>query len=636
MDSSKLKAMNFQLALYIAMAHAGLLLLILTLYGLGLLLKDFWKPIQWAVLCSITLREIQGSLVRFWEAPLRQGLIQTLLAIPLAVCKGLAGTIEDLRATILWILARHEAFPLKVGFSKLLQWLLAFAVVTLGYDKLGVASLATAIATGLAAYAGASRLGAFAPPPSPPSSPPSSVAMDVKRSSRQQRTVTRKWLGWASWPIIRASRALNRHATAFLAARLPTIVAIGLIMLMILVSVAGLVLFSYKAGLEARDAAVALKIHVQRHNYTEMVGLRQWLEHSNVTVAIEQHSSAAYEAVSQHIDAFGVQYNLTEFTDAGKEFLVNFARGRRQASGAATIATANVTTTTTSSHPVLIRLHRARSLLRDYDLKALYSELEAVFSLLLDHLQLKPEDVRDRMKQVSETGAEIGKRVLLGGSHVVYGGTSIAMAVGSSIASGAAGIFHFLTQAAVFFSLLYYLITSQSGGVVEQVLGMIPLSETARIRSATVLNRAVSSVLLATVKSAFYQAAFTWLLFRAFGIHFLYVSTLLAIVTAVLPVFPLGVASIPAAAQLVVQGDYLAAVVLGVVHCLVLDFGNRAIQDEIPGHNAYLTGLSIAGGMALFSPALEGAIMGPLLMTVLTALKNLYCEFILHAERVAL
>ncbi|EFJ38055.1 hypothetical protein SELMODRAFT_73510 [Selaginella moellendorffii] len=583
--------MNFQLALYIAMAHAGLLLLILTLYGLGLLLKDFWKPIQWAVLCSITLREIQGSLVRFWEAPLRQGLIQTLLAIPLAVCKGLAGTIEDLRATILWILARHEAFPLKVGFSKLLQWLLAFAVVTLGYDKLGVA---------------------------------------------QQRTVTRKWLGWASWPIIRASRALNRHATAFLAARLPTIVAIGLIMLMILVSVAGLVLFSYKAGLEARDAAVALKIHVQRHNYTEMVGLRQWLEHSNVTVAIEQHSSAAYEAVSQHIDAFGVQYNLTEFTDAGKEFLVNFARGRRQASGAATIATANVTTTTTSSHPVLIRLHRARSLLRDYDLKALYSELEAVFSLLLDHLQLKPEDVRDRMKQVSETGAEIGKRVLLGGSHVVYGGTSIAMAVGSSIASGAAGIFHFLTQAAVFFSLLYYLITSQSGGVVEQVLGMIPLSETARIRSATVLNRAVSSVLLATVKSAFYQAAFTWLLFRAFGIHFLYVSTLLAIVTAVLPVFPLGVASIPAAAQLVVQGDYLAAVVLGVVHCLVLDFGNRAIQDEIPGHNAYLTGLSIAGGMALFSPALEGAIMGPLLMTVLTALKNLYCEFILHAERVAL
>jgi hypothetical protein len=45
--------------------------------------------------------------------------------------------------------------------------------------------------------------------------------------------------------------------------------------------------------------------------------------------------------------------------------------------------------------------------------------------------------------------------------------------------------------------------------------------------------------------------------------------------------------------------------VLVVLHVYGMDYGLSKIHMEIPGHNTYLTGLSIAGGMALFSPAIE-------------------------------
>lgn len=175
----------------------------------------------------------------------------------------------------------------------------------------------------------------------------------------------------------------------------------------------------------------------------------------------------------------------------------------------------------------------------------------------------------------------------------------------STILSGAPELISFCADSFVFFSVLHYLVVSKSGGVMEQVLSMIPLSESTRTRCAVVLDHAVSSVLLATVKAAFFQAMFTWLLFRVLKIHFLYMSTLLAFLSAFLPIIPTWWSSIPAGAQLFIEGRYISAILLIAAHMGLMDYGVTAIQSGIPGHNAYLTGLSIAGGMALFSSAIE-------------------------------
>jgi len=93
------------LALYIAMAHAGLATALLVLYGLYLLLADFLRPLQRAFLCSVPLRGTQRALVAFWEPPLRAGLSAALLALPLAALRSYAATLADARA------ARSRARP---------------------------------------------------------------------------------------------------------------------------------------------------------------------------------------------------------------------------------------------------------------------------------------------------------------------------------------------------------------------------------------------------------------------------------------------------------------------------------------------------------------------------------------------
>lgn len=133
-------AVNFQLAIYIAMAHSGLVLAIAICYGVGLLLKDYWTPIQWAILISMPLHRVQGALVEFWMRHLEQGLVETIFAIPAALLSALLETARDVHANVrsLSDVAALTDAGDDVTFSKLCDWLFSFGTCTLLYENLGL------------------------------------------------------------------------------------------------------------------------------------------------------------------------------------------------------------------------------------------------------------------------------------------------------------------------------------------------------------------------------------------------------------------------------------------------------------------------------------------------------------------
>lgn len=200
-NPSSLNVANAQLAMYIAMAHAGLVLGILVFFGIGLLLKGYYKPIQWAVLISMPLREIQGALVTFWEEPLRNGLMETLLAAPAFILKNLVETGDDMQDAILGMVGKRElSLPKKkIGFAKLSRWLLAFAVCTLVYDFLGPVALATTSFVGILVYAGVKSLLPF--------------FLDHPPTLNGKGTRLTQFYGWTVQPVVNAVRLEFCHFT---------------------------------------------------------------------------------------------------------------------------------------------------------------------------------------------------------------------------------------------------------------------------------------------------------------------------------------------------------------------------------------------------------------------------------------
>lgn len=180
-------------------------------------------------------------------------------------------------------------------------------------------------------------------------------------------------------------------------------------------------------------------------------------------------------------------------------------------------------------------------------------------------------------------------------------------------------------QLTLFLALLYYLLAADRDPILHAA-NVLPLSEVGRKKVVAALNHALGGVLSSMMKLVFFHVAWSWLIHSVLDAPLVYATSVASGVSALLPFVPTPVVATPAIALLVFYRKRpIAGFTLALAQLWAYWHGDTVILQDV-GH-AYLMSLGILGGLYAFENPLQGCILGPILLSLLSVFYELHREF---------
>lgn len=184
----------------------------------------------------------------------------------------------------------------------------------------------------------------------------------------------------------------------------------------------------------------------------------------------------------------------------------------------------------------------------------------------------------------------------------------------------------------VFTLISLYFFFTQGGAFKARLIAVSPLADRYDNAIISRLEVTVSSVIKGVLVIAVVQAVLTGIGFTLFGVPNPALWGSVAMLASLVPGFGTALITVPAILYLLLSGHVAAAIGLTLWGALFVGLIDNFLSPMIVGHgikiNTFIVLLGALGGLAFFGPV--GFIAGPLILSLLFALLDIYPTLILH------
>ncbi|XP_022231159.2 transmembrane protein 245 isoform X3 [Drosophila obscura] len=202
--------------------------------------------------------------------------------------------------------------------------------------------------------------------------------------------------------------------------------------------------------------------------------------------------------------------------------------------------------------------------------------------------------------------------------HIIRTNLSMIMGVTgeilSLVLSGGQACIEFILDMIVFFTALFYLLSSSKDKYAPLQITKYLGYSTSGTKIVDGMENSITVVLLSMFKCSIFTGLFTWLVHTVFGARIVFLPSALAAILAAAPFLGSYWCAVPAFLELwLAQDRFYAGLILFLLQFFVPSTFETAIYADLKGGgHPYLNGLAIAGGM--YWIGWQGAILGPLML----------------------